>query len=105
MLKVRFAGGIVDSGCTLCQHGSTQDICSDCYRRFIEEDVAAFQARGVNVKKVIGRVETEFGAQLLKSQKVCIQSSASDLITARPGDIGPTESCEDRPQQYYRASQ
>ena len=102
LLQVGFASGIVDSGGTLCQHGSHQNIGGSCHGRFIEQHIVTLKPAGSNLIDSPRLVVAEIGSQILNPHKVGIKTTATDFISTRLRDQRFPETRHHRTDQHHR---
>ena len=106
LLHVRLAGGVVDGGDTIGQHGRHHDVGGTCHRSLVQQHVATLET--------LGSAEVvcpDYGIVLKRSAKadhavqVRVNPAAADLIAARLGEEGAAETAEERAGQHDGAAQ
>ena len=105
LLNIRLTGGVVDGGDTFREHGSHDDVGSAGDGSLVEEHVASFEVVGLDLKHVAPLDALEVGTEMMESQEVCVEASASYLVTTRLSHYGPVVSCEERSEHEHASSQ
>ena len=106
LLEVRFAGGVVDGGGALGQHGGHHNIGRTGDGSLVQEHVSARQAAFLRqVECAAGRVVGHFGAQLHHAVQVGVYTPAADFIPAGLGEPGVAEAREQRAHHHHGATE
>ena len=105
LLYIRFAGGVVDGGCSLSHHGSHDDVGSSRYRGLVEQHVAATQVLRLDMVNVALFFIYELCPQVLETQKVGVESAASNLVAPGFGNGCPAEAPEQGTDEQHTSAQ
>ena len=102
LLQVGFAGGIVNGGSAFCQYGSHQNVGCTGHGRFIKQHIAALKPVGRYLIDAPQLVITEVSSQILNPHKVGVQTTATNLVSARLRNQRLPETCHHRTDQHHR---
>jgi len=100
VLDVRFAGGVLDGGVTLGEHGGHDQVLGAGHGRLVHEHHRSLERSGpepVTVQEAVG------GAESLESMHVGIDPAPPDHVTTRWGEVDLAEAGQGRAGQQDRS--
>src|SRR5690606_33415004 len=100
LLNVWLTCCVVDRGGALGQDSGHENIGRSRHGSFLQQHVASLQFRCGKTEKVFQGIVVKAGAQFLQTDKMRVQSSASDLVASRLGDPGLSEACQQGAHQH-----
>lgn len=106
LLYVGLAGGVVDGGCSVCQHGGHDDVGRSRDGGFVEEHVAAFEPTfREDVEGAGCFVVFEFCTQFLEPVEMRVEAAATDFVAAWAGDDGVAKAGNEGAKEEHTAAQ
>ena len=105
LLQIRFTGSIINRCFSFRKHSRHQDIGRTGHRSFIEQHIGSFQLLRLYFVELTVGIITEASPQLLNTDKVSVQTTASDLIASRFRDQCLAKTGDQRADNHHRTAQ
>ena len=85
LLHIRLASGVIDSGCSFCQHGRHNDVRSTGDRRFVKQHIRTFEMLAEKTVCQQVFVVAESRAEIHHALEMRVQTPATDFVSTRLG--------------------
>ena len=105
LLDIRFTGGIVYCGLSLCHDSSHDDVCRSRYRSLVEQHIAALQLVGTYLIDIAVVDVAEPRSKIFEAEEMGVEPTATNLVASRLCYYRFVETGEQRSNHEHTASQ